>query len=111
MWNCIYYVLHKYIERHPDWIVRTHEALSLDPVNEFKALYDFLNLVWDDETSSAIIDFTSPKNIVNPPDGEVHHLRRNSKENIDRWKNVLTKDEIEQILLATKDIRLNFYDK
>jgi len=46
--------------RHPDWLVRVHEQLCVDPAVEFKRLYDDLGLEWTPSSEEFLRTRNSP---------------------------------------------------
>ncbi|MFQ5746588.1 MAG: sulfotransferase [Gemmatimonadota bacterium] len=109
VWTCLYAVLSAYLERHPEWLVRTHEALSLDPMAEFRGLYDALGLAWTPDVARGIAEHTGAGNPVAAPEGVVHELRRDSRANVRRWKEVLGPDEVERLRRRTAPVADRFY--
>ena len=104
LWNIVHYFISKLKERHQhEWYFITHEQLSYDPMNEFKNLFDYLELDFENEVENQIHKSTS---------GEIHNvLNRNSKENIKSWKQVLTEEQIATIKKGTIDVAELFYDE
>lgn len=101
LWNVIYYRVSQYKKKYPEWQFITHEAISLDPLNQYKAIYEKLNLKFTKRIEEEIIKSTSSKT--------VGRLVRNSKKNITTWKKRLTKDEIERIKRDTLELANEFY--
>jgi hypothetical protein len=109
LWKCINTVLLQFAERHPEWIVVTHEALSARPVEQFHELFKRLGLAWSDAVQKRISAFTSTKNPTTPKQGVAHQLKRNSAENVDRWKNILTSGEQQTVRRITEPLASAVY--
>lgn len=101
LWNITYYRINQYRESFPDWIFVRHEDLSLDPVNEYKKIYEKLDLNFTPKVESKIVESTSAN--------EAEHLKRDAKKNILTWKKRLTEDEIERVQKGTEKISSIFY--
>lgn len=100
MWNIIHHVALQYKEKHPDWMMVRHEDLSDYPVEEFKKMFERLE-----------IPFTSylEKKILNSTQSETTDiLKRNAGENKESWRKRLTESEIEKVLKETKEIASEF---
>ena len=80
----------------------SHEALSQNPISEFKKIFQYLNLDFNNKVIEYINKTTNSNNPSERLSEKVHVLKRNSKENIYSWRNRLTKDEIEKINIGTK---------
>lgn len=78
--------------RHPEWIVVRHEDICTDPVGEFRKLYEGLELSGFDYAEKVIKNSNRPK-----LKDEVQHVQRISKQEIGKWKNNLTPEEIDQV--------------
>jgi hypothetical protein len=108
LWNCIYGTAQRYREAHPHWIFRTHEEMSLDHTAEFARLFKELGLTFGPEQQQALEETSGTHN---PSEQTEQQFRRNSRANIDNWKTRLEPAEIDVILKATKDVRVQFYDE
>jgi hypothetical protein len=111
LWNCIYSVLTEYLNRNPNMIFIRHEDLSVDPVVQLNKLYDKLGIPFTKKIEENILEFTNDKNPTDPKNNEVHTLKRNSKNNIKRWKKILTEGEIQKIKIGTIDVAQNYYSE
>ena len=102
LWNIIYKIIADYQTKHPHWLIVTHEKLSLNPIEEYKSIFDKFGL-----------DFTSKveKNILNSSESGESKLKRDSKSNIHSWKNRLSPSEIEKIKIGTAEISQIFYSE
>jgi hypothetical protein len=106
LWNCIYGTALRYREAYPEWIYRTHEELSLDHVNEFGRLFKDLGLVFGPAQRQRLEEMSGAHN---PVEQTEQQFSRNSRENIDNWKNRLESAEIDAVLKGTEGVRTQFY--
>ena len=109
IWKCVYYVLNQFIERNPNWIVRRHEDLSLDSVQEFRSLYNQLDIPFNNRIANRIRSQTQADNPVDVPSDQIHQLERDSRKLVDRWKVKLTPEEIDRIRSLTMDVSNIWY--
>jgi hypothetical protein len=109
MWNIFYYVIDKYRKANPDWLFIRHEDVSNEPEKEFSKIYSFLSLDYSKKIRKKIEAYTKSSNPIEAPEGVLHQLKRNSKENIFLWKKRLLKSEIEKIRYETSEIYKLFY--
>ncbi len=103
LWNIAYYRIHQYKKAFPDWIYVRHEDLSMDPVNEYKKIYEQIGLNFTQKVEKKIVESSTAK--------KAGHLTRDSKENVLTWKKRLTDNEIERIKKETKEISDIFYSE
>ena len=101
LWKVIYATISRYRERHPDWIYLRHEDLSKDPVEGFRVLFEKVGLEFSAATERAIVTHSFARTDAG--------LRRDSRANIDTWKQRLTGPEIERVRAAVADVSGEFY--
>jgi hypothetical protein len=111
LWKLINHVLLKYTLRNSEWILKKHEEISLEPVNQIRDLYDKVNLSWNDTIKTKIKEFTGSHNPTHPKEGSLHSLRRDSIANIKRWKKFLSETEIKTIYDMTYPVANKIYKK
>ncbi len=83
------------------WVL--FEELASDPVNQFKILNHKFQLPWTDEIRNWIHELTSTK------DGGFYQAQRIASRQADKWKESLTREEIEAIRQATIKYKTNIY--
>lgn len=103
LWNIAYYRVSQFKEKYPDWIFIRHEDLSMNPVDEYKKIYEKLGLDFTSTVEKKIVESSTAK--------KTGHLTRDSKENVSTWKKRLTEEEIERIRKDTKEISDIFYSE
>jgi hypothetical protein len=109
IWKSLYSVLFTYLDSHPNWLVRKHEVLSVNPIAELRGLYEALGLEWTATVEENVVRYTRCGNPVDVPKGTVHQIRRDSVANITRWKETLTEEEIARVYEITRPISSSYY--
>lgn len=108
-WKVFHQVVHQYGKDHPDWILVSHEDLSLDYISGFRELYSRLDLKWTEKIAREIHRFCSPENKT--VQGDVcHHFTQDSAELTRLWKKVLSPEEKEKTRRITEPVASLFYD-
>jgi len=106
LWNIIHYVILKYMERNPAWIIVRHEDLSGDPERGFGEIFEKLKLPYTPRIRKKIQDYSSGNGAGKSIDSKII---RKSQENIRYWENRLTDVEIERVKQKTFDIASKLY--
>jgi len=81
--------LHAGLERHPDWLSVSHEALCIDPAEGFRRLFHELGLTWTDAAAFFLQESNQP--------GTGYRPFRIAAEQPESWRRRLTGDQIEEI--------------
>jgi hypothetical protein len=102
-WRAVYEILTKYAERNSKLLVVEHEEFSKNPLEISKALYEWFGLPFSPAIERKVDQLTGAKNPTAPRSDRAHTLKRNSKDNIDRWKNLLDPADVQTILDITSD--------
>lgn len=110
LWRAVYHVAGEYQSSHPDWLVRRHEDLSLDPLGEFPKLFADLDLPFTPRVLDYLERTSDTGNPVESPPGVLHHLHRDSRRNVSAWKKRLPADDVERIRRLTADVADRFYE-
>jgi hypothetical protein len=111
IWKMFYHFIDKMQKNHREFIFIRHEDLSRKPVEEFKKLFDLLNIEFNQKIEKTIIKYSNSSNPSEAQNGVEHQLKRNSVANINNWKHRLTNSEIERIRENTKEISHLFYNQ
>jgi hypothetical protein len=109
LWRIVYATVAGFQNRHPDWSVIRHEGLSADPHRGFSDLSGRLGLSFTQKTRQFIDLTTSELNPVEAPRNRLHHLRRNSRRNVEIWQERLSPPDIRRVRQLTADISDRFY--
>jgi hypothetical protein len=86
-----------------------HEALSLNPLQEYSQLYETLGLPFDEKSRRIIERFTSDRNPKEVSRANPFRVRLDSRENLDNWRHRLDASEIDRILERTRDVADCYY--
>lgn len=105
LWKVFYTQVSIYRKRYPHWHFVTHEALSINPMEEFKNIFAYLGL----DFSEAVEDYIAKS--TRSATGEQGKHRRNSEENSKKWIHRLNSEEKETIQNITGAVSALFYDK
>lgn len=107
LWKCIHQTVARYQEEYPEWIFARHEALSANPGEGFRDIYQALGLEFTPTVESGIIALCGTHNPAEERSGDA--LKRNSRENIRNWERRLTREEIDRIRQKTAEVAGMFY--
>jgi hypothetical protein len=109
-WKCLYHVLSCFLEQNPEIIGVRHEDISRNAPEQFKRLYRRLGMPYTKRTERKVHAYTSGINKTDPAPHKAHVLKRNSRDNIKRWKKTLSRDEISTIRRITEEVAVRFYN-
>ena len=108
LWDVIYHVVDMYAARYPQFIIVRHEDLSADPERGYAALYEALDL---DLTSGAHAKIEgSSARARNRPRRSPYSVALDSRQNVARWKQELSKSDIDRIRLLTAETAGRWYN-
>lgn len=107
LWKVLNHVILHYKEAYPEWKFVKHENLASDPLQEFLALYDYLNLDFTGEVKKYIESTTSSGNPAVAASND--YQPRDAGKTIHTWKSRLTDEEIETVLEITEPVRSQLY--
>ena len=106
LWLCIYSVLDKYLTNNPSWLSKRHEDISQNPLNEFRDLYQKLDLEFSKKIERKIRQYSSGKN-YEPT--KVLALKRDSSSVAKEWQKHIDQEEINIIKNITGNLALKYY--
>lgn len=109
LWRMIYRFVDSTRSLFPDFIIVRHEDLSLNPVDGYKALYESLELKFDERVKKIILNSSNSENPAQLTRKKTHSVKLNSLANISNWKKRLTADEITRIRKMTEGVSELFY--
>jgi len=109
LWRLLYNAVASYRERHESWVFLRHEDLSLEPPGSFERLYARLGL---DFTEVARAEIERASSAGNPSELPTPHaVELDSAASLGRWRDELTRDEIETLRERTGDVWPRFYSE
>ncbi len=85
------------IQDYKDSMVVRYEDICINPVDEFRQLFDYCGLEWENGLQEKILNMSNPMKIQ-PGDSEGNV--RNSLEMINKWRSDIPRDNIEEIKTA-----------
>lgn len=109
LWSLIYRAVHTTLQRKPDLIAVRHEDLSLDPLAEYRKLYDSLGLDFTKRVEKTILTSSSSENPAEPSQKNIYSVKLDSRSNIDNWHKRLTEEEIKRVRETTEEVSELFY--
>jgi Sulfotransferase family len=107
LWRLLYNAVASYRERHAEWVFLRHEDVSLEPVGSFERLYERLGLELTEAARSEIERASATGNPSEPP--TPHAVELDSAASLGRWRDELTREEIETLRERTSDVWPRFY--
>ncbi len=109
LWKVIYSRVIDYQKQYPEWIFVRHEDISLNPVKEFKDIFEKLGVEFTHKIENYIRNHSKRSNPKEIPGKRATFLRRDSLENVYNWKKRLTSEEIKRIKKGTGAVASHFY--
>ncbi|MEM7220370.1 MAG: sulfotransferase [Pseudomonadota bacterium] len=107
-WKLHHHAIRRYRDEHSDWLFRRHEELSAAPVEQFKELYEALDLTWTDAAAELIAAHSDAAN-PDAAEGKDKALKLNSQATIGAWRQALTEQDIEIVRARTAGVFEDFY--
>jgi hypothetical protein len=95
--------LEQSLARQPTWVSRTHEQLCVEPVDQFKLLYDELGLEWGPQAEQYLVSNDRP--------GEGFPTQRVSADQADGWKHRLTPGQIDTMQRVLAQFPLTTWER
>lgn len=104
LWNIIYHVVSQYQTKYfNQWYFIKHEDISMNPIEEFKKIFTFLQIKMDKKVEK-FINFTAFSSTDND-------LIRNSEMNIHSWKTRLSNEDVSRVKIGTENVWRRFYSE
>jgi len=97
-WRIINETVCLFAQRNPDMLVVQHELFSRQPVGTIERLYQWLDLPFTSRIRRKVQGLTSAGNPTDPRADRAHTLKRNSQDNIERWRKHLSQQDIDTIM-------------
>ncbi|MGF1496389.1 MAG: sulfotransferase [Elainellaceae cyanobacterium] len=111
LWKIIYHFVAIQREKHPDWLFVRHEDICLNPLKEFKGIFDYLGLTLTDSVREEILADTSEVNLAETETPTQHSFQRNSRKLIKLWRDRLSAEEVQRIKDGVSPIYEQFYSE
>ncbi|MGC9453967.1 MAG: sulfotransferase [Phycisphaerae bacterium] len=107
LWRIIHHRINVYRQNHPDWVFVRHEDLSRDPVEQYRRLYDLLDLDFAPRVRRTIRAHSMASEGGKQPG--TMSISRDSRANIWSWRKRLSEHEVNRVREGTRDISPMFY--
>ena len=108
-WKALYFVVHLFQARHPDWHIVRLEDLAADPQHQFRQLYDRLGLRWDSRVGEGIDKYSASFNPAEVSPSRFRTIKRNSRAATSTWLSRLNTVEIDRVHAGVGDVGRYFY--
>ena len=109
LWRMIYSAVYQTSLAHPEFYILKHEDLSLNPLDEYKTLFDALGVPFTKQVKAAIRRSSSSDNPAELSKGAVHSVKLDSRMNIKNWQKRLSADEVARVRTLTEDVASYYY--
>ena len=109
LWRMVYQSVNELRQKLPELIILRHEDISIDPVDEFSRLYQYLGLEYTSDIQSAIRAASSADNPSETSNRSVHSVRIDSQSLVKSWKQRLSSSDIDRIRQLTNDVAPIYY--
>ncbi|MEZ5335100.1 MAG: sulfotransferase domain-containing protein [Methanolobus sp.] len=109
LWRMMHHVINEYRKKYPEWVFLRHEDLAADPVEGFKDLYQALGLEFSSSVEKKLSDYTKQEKSSNSYN--THEVKRDSKSQVNLFRERLSDEEIEYIKEKSRDVWVHFYDE
>jgi hypothetical protein len=107
LWRLIHSMILRYRETHPEWTVVRHRDLSLNPVGEFRRIFERLGLPYGAREEINTRHYCMA---VAHPEGYVwNDVVRDSAQNLGLWRTRLTDEELCRVRKKCFDLAREFY--
>ena len=108
-WKALYFVVHLFRERHPDWHIIRLEDLAADPQHQFRQLYDRLGLRWDSRVEEGIGNHSASSNPAEVSPSRFRTIKRDSRAATSTWLSRLNTVEVARVHAGVGDVGKYFY--
>jgi Sulfotransferase family len=109
LWAMVYRTVHTIRQGIPAIRIIRHEDLSLDPLPNYRGLYDELGLNFTSRVERTIQNSSSSDNPAELAREGVHRVNLDSRANLENWKRRLSADEIARVRRATEEVAHHYY--
>ena len=107
MWRLIHHTILGYRDRHPEWIFERHRDLSTKPEEKFQGIFERLNLPYGAREMINVRHFSMAE--ASKTGYVWNNVVRNSAQNMERWRSLLTDEELERVREKCLDVARPFY--
>jgi Sulfotransferase family len=103
VWGATYHMIQQQQKQHPNWIFVQHESLCLNPEQEYRKLFDRLNLQWTIQTDRLL------NRSITQDSGHPYIPERIAAQEHSKWKNQVSPLQIEQVRKFVQPFKIQYY--
>lgn len=107
LWNVLNYIILEYQKKYPGWFFIKHCRLARNPAENYRKMFDYLELDFNPVIEQYIVEYTSQKNPVEAKSKD--YQPRDAKKTVEAWRDRLTEEEVERVKEATLEIYKKLY--
>jgi hypothetical protein len=111
LWRMTYRFVHSISSLFPNFNIVRHEDLSLNPVAGYQALYESLDLKFDEKVKDTILHSSSSENPTRLAKDQTFSVKLDSRAALNNWKKILSAEEISRVRKMTEDVSPIFYSE
>lgn len=97
-WRAINEIILQSCKKNSSMPIVSHEAFSQNPQAITRSLYRAYNIDYSPKIAAQLRELTGETNPTDPTNNDIHVLKRNSRDNAERWRKLLKPEEQEQIM-------------
>lgn len=97
-WRAVNEYIMQVSKQHTDVVIVEHETFSQHPEAVTRKLYEQYDIAFTPKISQELERLTGSQNPTDPTNNEIHVLQRNSRDNIDRWKKMISQRDERTIM-------------
>ena len=109
LWKILYSVVQEHFSTHPGVRIVRHEDLSVNPLEQYEKLFQWLGLAYTRAVVERINKYSSSQNPKEARGNKVFELKRNSAASINLWKQKLSAEEIDTVFRITAPVLEYYY--
>jgi hypothetical protein len=109
LWRMIYSMVDQMSSQIPDLVLVRHEDISLEPVENFRILYDLLDLEFDQGVEQRIFELSKANNPKELSRKTAHSVRLDSRASVTNWKHRLSVEDIRRVRELTEEVAARYY--
>lgn len=103
VWGARNRVIADLMPQYPEWKIISYENLCENPSEEYRKLFEHFDLQWSDKVQRFIAQTTTEEA------SGTYSIKRVTEKQVDKWKHVMNKYEIEQVYTFVEPFNLPFY--
>jgi hypothetical protein len=109
LWRIFAHTIRRYQRENENWLFLRHEDLSKAPIDEFRSVYEYLDLSFSESVREVVRSHSNSENVTEVEADTTHRLQRDSQTVANVWRTRLTDDEIRRIRTQVGEEITPFY--